>query len=129
MPRQAADLARHQLLGFSEPDILNQWPLLRADGKPVQITPTLAAASGETLRQLALQGMGIACLSDFMTAIDLAEGRLVEVLPLVVEQKYKPVHAVYYQHSTVSARIASMVNYLAEAMRAPEAVWPTLVTR
>lgn len=129
VPRQAADLARHQLLGFSEPDILNQWPLLRADGKPLQITPTLAAASGETLRQLALQGMGIACLSDFMTAIDLAEGRLVEVLPLVVEQKYKPVHAVYYQHSTVSARIASMVNYLAEAMRAPEAVWPTLVTR
>nr|WP_315252011.1 LysR family transcriptional regulator [uncultured Duganella sp.] len=129
VPHQAADLTRHQLLGFSEPDILNQWPLLCADGKPLQITPTLAAASGETLRQLALQGMGIACLSDFMTAVDVAHGRLVEVLPRVVQEKYKPVHAVYYQHSTVSARIASMVNYLAEAMRAPEAVWPTLVTR
>ncbi len=129
VPHTAADLAQHELLGFSEPDILNQWPLLDAHGKLLQIKPTLAAASGETLRQLALQGMGIISMSDFMTTIDVAEGRLVEVLPQVVLEKYKPVHAVYYQHSTVSARIASMVNYLSEAMRVPEAVWPTLVTR
>lgn len=129
VPHDAASLAQHELLGFSEPDILNQWPLLHANGKPVQITPTLSAASGETLRQLALQGMGIICLSDFMTAIDVAQGRLVEVLPNVVQQKFKPIHAVYYQHSTVSARIASMVNYLADAMRAPETLWPTLDTR
>lgn len=129
VPHDAPSLAQHQLLGFSEPDILNQWPLLHANGKPVQITPTLSAASGETLRQLALQGMGIICMSDFMTAIDVAQGRLVEVLPHVVQQKLKPIHAVYYQHSTVSARIASIVNYLADAMRAPEVVWPTLDTR
>ncbi|MRW93851.1 LysR family transcriptional regulator [Duganella sp. FT80W] len=129
VPQTVADLERHQRLGFTEPDILNQWPLRHADGKPVQITPSLAAASGETLRQLALQGMGIACLSDFMTAIDISEGRLVEVLPHQTEEKHKPIHAVYYQHSTVSAKIASMVNYLAESMRVPESVWPTLITR
>ena len=129
VPHHIDDLARHELLGFSEPEILNQWPLLQANGKPVHITPTLVSPSGETLRQLALQGMGIISLSDFMTAIDVAEGRLVEVLPQLTVKKLKPVHAVYYQHSTVSARIASMVNYLADAMRAPEAVWPTLLTR
>ncbi|TFW16110.1 LysR family transcriptional regulator [Duganella callida] len=126
VPHEVADLAHHELLGFSEPEILNQWPLLQADGKPLQITPALASPSGETLRHLALQAMGIVCLSDFMTAVDVAEGRLVEVLPQLTLNKLKPVHAVYYQHSTVSARIASMVNYLADAMHAPEAAWPTL---
>lgn len=129
VPHEAADLARHDCLGFTEPDILNQWPLLGADGKPLQIVPAMLSPSGETLRQLALQGMGINCTSDFMTAVDVAEGRLVEVLPQLTLKKFKPIHAVYYQHSTVSAKIASMVNYLADAMRVPETVWPTLVTR
>ncbi|MBV7538373.1 LysR family transcriptional regulator [Duganella sp. sic0402] len=129
VPHEVGDLPRHELLGFSEPEILNQWPLLHPDGKLVQIAPTMTSPSGETLRQLALQGMGIICMSDFMTAVDVEQGRLVEVLPQLVQHKLKPIHAVYYQHSTVSARIASMVNYLAEAMRAPEAAWPTLKTR
>ncbi|MYM28681.1 LysR family transcriptional regulator [Duganella sp. CY15W] len=129
VPHTVADLAQHELLGFSEPEILNQWPLLHPDGKPVRITPTLASASGETLRQLALQDMGIVSISDFMSALDVSAGRLVEVLPQLMQEKLKPIHAVYYQHSTVSAKIASMVNYLAEAMRVPETVWPSLTTR
>lgn len=117
VPREVDELSRHQLLGFSEPEILNHWPLLHADGKPVQIKPTVLSSSGETLRQLALQGMGIVCMSDFMTGADRDDGRLVEVLPQLAQKQYKPIHAVYYQHSTVSARIASMVNYLSEAIQ------------
>jgi len=123
-PQDLDTLLRHQLLGFSEPDSLNQWPLRHPDGRPVSIVPTLKSASGETLRQLALQGLGIACLSDYMTAIDIAEGRLVEVLPQLNVETTRPIHAVYYRHSAVSARVASMVDYLAECMRAPEAAWP-----
>jgi DNA-binding transcriptional LysR family regulator len=116
-------LQRHELLGFIQPEVLNIWPLQQSDGKPFRITPTLMSRSGETLRLLALQGMGIVCLSDFMTSLDVAEGRLVEVLPHLTTLQRKPINAVFYQHSAVSARIASMVNYLAEAMRAPESVW------
>lgn len=123
-PNDVAALLRHELLGFSEADNLNEWPLRHPDGSPVNIVPTLKAASGETLRQLALQGMGIACLSDFMTAVDIAAGRLVEVLPDLNVPTTRPLHAVYYRHSAVSAKIASMVNYLADCLRAPEATWP-----
>lgn len=125
VPDDVRALLRHELLGFSETENLNQWPLRHPDGRPVNIVPTLRAASGETLRQLALQGMGIACLSDFMTAVDIAAGRLVEVLPALNVETTRPIHAVYYRHSAVSARIASMVNYLADRLRAPEAAWPT----
>lgn len=124
VPEDADALRRnHELIGFIQPDVLNVWPLLAGDGQPLRIEPTIMSGSGETIRELAIAGMGIGCLSDFMTARDLAEGRLVEVLSQVVMAKTKPVSAVYYKQSAVSGRIASMVGYLADTMRAPEALW------
>lgn len=121
-PQDVRALAGHELLGFDQPEVLNVWPLLRPDGQPLRIVPTVASSSGETLRHLALQGMGIVCLADFMTAADLAEGRLVELLPQATVPMARTVQAVYYRHSAVSARIASMVGYLAEALRGPDSV-------
>ncbi len=123
VPSETKDLLQHQLLGFIQPDSLNIWPVRHTDGKLLRIEPSMAAGSGETLRQLALNGQGIVCLSDFMTARDVAEGRLVEVLGSITEPTTRPVHAVYYQQSAISARIASMVRYLVDALRAPEAQW------
>jgi DNA-binding transcriptional LysR family regulator len=116
MPADVPALLHHELLGFSEPDILNDWPLRDAGGRLLRIVPTLMASSGETLRQLALQDMGIICMADFMITDDIAAGRLVEVLPESTIELLRPIHAVYYQHSSVSAKIESMVNYLAETI-------------
>ncbi|TKR55156.1 LysR family transcriptional regulator [Allopusillimonas ginsengisoli] len=113
-PRQIADLAKHQLLGFTRPSTLNEWPLPDRDDMPLQITPSLAASSGETLRQLALEGAGIVCLSDFMTHRDLAAGRLVQLFRSRTLDIRQPINAVYYRNTALTARIASFVNYLAE---------------
>jgi DNA-binding transcriptional LysR family regulator len=122
-PSEAKDLLQHDLLGFIQPDSLNVWPVRLSDGNLLRIEPTMTAASGETLRQLALNGLGIVCLSTFMTARDVEEGRLVEVVVSGMEPKSRPIHAVFYQQSAISARIASMVRYLVEALRAPEEDW------
>ena len=66
-PRTVQDLAGHALLGFTQPESLNRWPLRGAHGDEWPVAPAITASSGETLRQLALQGVGIVCLSDFMT--------------------------------------------------------------
>lgn len=123
MPESADDLAQHTLIGFTQPDSLNVWPILSRNGSPLQIKGKITACSGETNRQLAIEGMGIVCLADFMTARDVEEGRLVEVLPQLSFHKTRPVQAVYYKQSEVSSRIASMVRYLTDAMRAPESQW------
>ena len=47
-----------RLLGFTQPESLNRWPLRGAHGDEWPITPALTASSGETLRQLALAGRG-----------------------------------------------------------------------
>ncbi|UPG85628.1 LysR substrate-binding domain-containing protein [Luteibacter aegosomatis] len=115
-PRKVADLGGHSLLGFTEPESLNDWPLPGPARQPLHIRPTIGASSGETLRQLALEGNGIVCLSDFMTRSDRETGALVEVLAKQNVEYRQPIHAVYYRNTAISARIASFVSYLAEAI-------------
>jgi DNA-binding transcriptional LysR family regulator len=76
----------------------------------------MAVSSGETLRALALEGVGIVCLSDFMTHRDRQDGRLVQLLPAHTVEVRQPIHAVYYRNTAVSARISSFLDHLAAAM-------------
>ncbi|MBB3119028.1 LysR family transcriptional regulator [Pseudoduganella violacea] len=115
-PRKAEDLAKHALLGFTQPESLNVWPILGTDGEPLRITPAISSSSGETLRQLALDGAGIVCLSDFMTEQDRATGQLVQILARHTQDVRQPIHAVYYRNTALSSRITSFVSYLTEAL-------------
>jgi DNA-binding transcriptional LysR family regulator len=119
-PRKAADLARHTLLGFSQPESLNRWPLRGAGGDELRIEPHVVASSGETLRQLALAGEGLACLADFMTLGDRRRGELVQVLARDTVEVRQPVHAVYYRNTRISSRIASFLDYAAPRMAAAD---------
>jgi len=115
-PRKVEELATHALLGFTQPESLNRWPLRGPHGDEWQIVPSLAASSGETLRQLALAGVGMVCLSDFMTAADRASGALVQVLARDTVDVRQPVNAVYYRNTQLSARITSFLDFLAERL-------------
>jgi DNA-binding transcriptional LysR family regulator len=115
-PQQVEDLATHSLIGFTQPESLNQWPLRHPLGEAWPIVPSVWASSGETVRQLALAGEGIACLSDFMTARDRADGALVEVLGEANVKVLQPIHAVYYRNTTLAARITCFLDYLSECL-------------
>ncbi|KUY60373.1 MULTISPECIES: LysR family transcriptional regulator [unclassified Burkholderia] len=115
-PRKVEDLAKHTLLGFTQPESLNVWPILGADGEPSRIEPGIWSSSGETLRQLALEGAGMVCLSDFMTAQDREAGRLVQVLARQTLEVEQPINAVYYRNTAISSRIASFVDYMIEVL-------------
>ncbi|KUZ09220.1 LysR family transcriptional regulator [Burkholderia diffusa] len=115
-PRKVEDLGKHTLLGFTQPESLNVWPILGADGEPTRIGPDIWSSSGETLRQLALEGAGVVCLSDFMTAQDREAGRLVQVLARQTLEVEQPINAVYYRNTAISSRIASFVDYMIEAL-------------
>jgi len=115
-PRKVDDLSRHSLIGFVQPESLNRWPLRHAQGDAWPIASTLRASSGETVRQLALAGEGIACLSDFMTAGDRARGDLVQVLMRDTVDVLQPVHAVYYRNTQLAARIECFLGFLADRL-------------
>jgi DNA-binding transcriptional LysR family regulator len=115
-PRTVEELATHSLIGFTQPESLNQWPLRHPLGETWQIVPSLWASSGETVRQLARAGEGIVCLSSFMTARDCAEGALVELLTESTVEVLQPIHAVYYRNTALAARIACFLDYLSECL-------------
>lgn len=115
-PKRVADLREHTLLGFSQLESLNEWPLEDADGQPLHIQPAIRSFSGETLRQLALNDAGIVCLSDFMTRADRQSGALRQLFPRQTLDVRQPVNAVYYRNTAISSRIKSFIDYLVESL-------------
>ncbi|MFT0477620.1 LysR substrate-binding domain-containing protein [Pseudomonas antarctica] len=111
-PSTVAELADHTLLGFTQTETLNHWPLRHVEGDRWLIQPSIAASSGETLRQLALQGQGIGCLSNFMTVEDINAGRLVPVLEAFNSGYRQPIHAVFYRNSQLALRIQCFLDFI-----------------
>lgn len=112
-PATPADLASHRLLGFNAPASLNIWPLVHEGGEGLPVTPALLASNGETLRHLALEGVGIASLSDFLTSADVRAGRLVPVLAEATLPWTQGVWAVFYKQGALAPRVAALVDFLA----------------
>lgn len=117
-PANPAELGRHCLLGFNRPKSLNDWPLRAAagGGAALHIKPTLASSSGETLRHMALAGLGIVCLSDFMTREDRRNGHLVQLFPEQTLDIRQSIHAVYYRNTALAARISSFLDYIIQSL-------------
>lgn len=115
-PATPEDLVRHSLLGFIQYEQGNQWPLRHQAGDTLAITPSLAASSGETLRQLALAGQGLVCLADFMTRDDIAAGRLVRVLQDCSTGYRQQIHAVYYRNTQLAQRISCFLEFLQQKL-------------
>jgi len=117
-PQRVEDLDAHCLLGFSAPESLNQWPLRHAEGDRWSIRAHLLASSGETLRQLALAGEGIVCLSHFMTHDDIRAGRLQVLLADVNTGYRQPIHAVYYRNTQLALRIQCFLDFIQQKLAA-----------
>ncbi|MGJ8581428.1 MAG: LysR substrate-binding domain-containing protein [Psychromonas sp.] len=110
IPHTTSQLADHQLLGLSGAKILNQWPLKGFNS----IQPNIISSNGESVRQLAIAGNGIACLSAFMVKKDIESGLLI---PLLADQKQvshdrEQINAVYYKSSAIARRISAFIDYI-----------------
>ena len=116
-PKRVADLANHALIGNSQLPTLNQWPLRGPQGDSYAAALAFSASSGETMRQLALAGMGIVCLADFMTGADRARGDLVQLLARDTVEVRQTVSAVYYRNTALSSRITAFLDFIAARLQ------------
>lgn len=117
-PLRVEDLAGHTLLGFSQTETLNHWPLRHAEGDRLPINPDIASSSGETVRALALAGEGIACLSHFMTHEDIRSGQLQVLLGEFNSGYRQPINAVYYRNSQLALRIQCFLDFIQRKLAA-----------
>ena len=96
LPRHPDDLRRHVRLGWNYQRAIPHWPF-DVDGKRVAIGigEVIRVNDGDVMRQLALQGVGLARLSLYHAWDDLVAGRLVAVLEAFNTGVLEPIHAVY----------------------------------
>ncbi|MDV2468215.1 LysR family transcriptional regulator [Acinetobacter chinensis] len=115
-PSKTEGLVEHSLIGFSQSLHLNTWPV-ELNGMPYTARPAIKASNGETVRQLALEGLGITCLSRFLVQDDLNSGRLVALLEDQIKIEYQKIHAVYYQREHLPKRVRLFIEFLAEKLK------------
>ena len=118
-PASPADLARHNCICIRQGDDAHgTWRLHRdrADGPgdTVKVRGNLATNDGETAVNWALDGHGILLRAEWDVARYLASGRLVQVLPQYVTPD-ADIYAIYPQHRQQSARVRTLVAFLAQA--------------
>lgn len=115
-PLSPEALAGHMLIGQAQAGPESLWPLQHATGSSLTITPAITATSGETVRQLALAGQGVACLADFIVRDDLAAGRLVTLLPSYDSGYRQTIHALYYRNTPLAQRIHCFLEFLQQKL-------------
>ncbi len=113
IPRQAADLMRHNCLLLSGFSRLAQWPMFEG-GKPVMIAVkgSVSSDSADVLLDLALAGAGLVRLGDFLGEAALAEGRLVPLLAQCHDPDPQPITALILPGRQLIPRVRVFVDFL-----------------
>ena len=113
-PQTPDDLAGHHCLVYSYSTPRGVWRFTDSGGGEytVRIDGRVQANSGDALRELALHGLGIILLPDFIVDDDVRAGRLVRLLGDYTKAE-TPVHAVYPHGRFLTAKTRSFIDFLA----------------
>jgi DNA-binding transcriptional LysR family regulator len=118
-PKTIEELDGHDHVLFTPASLNQTWTLFNGEqsyefGRPARF----ASNNYNAVRHMALQGGGVALLSDFMIGDDLASGALVRVLP---DWQTHPteIHAVYPARQNLPPRLTLFLDHLAKALNPP----------
>ena len=115
-PQQPEDLRKHRRLGFGYARHVDAWPFVDDDGARIAIAPSgdLRLGDGESMRLMALAGVGVAWLARFHVHADLAAGRLVPLLESYNAGAVEDIHAVFVGPGRhVPSRVRVLLDFLA----------------
>jgi DNA-binding transcriptional LysR family regulator len=116
VPKSPADLKHHDCIfgpgGFGR----THWVFHRGQRKiVVEVQGRINTNSGPGVFASALAGLGIAMASTVMFSAEVAEGKLVTLLPAYSLEPV-PVHAVFPAGAHPSAKVRALVDYLSAAI-------------
>lgn len=116
-PMSPEDLHDHDCLNFNFRRAEPVWPF-RREGVDFALTVRgpVEANNGETLTQLARDGVGITRVGAFSAEDDIRDGRLVPLLEAFNPGDREAIHAVFVGGANMPARVRVFVDYLAECL-------------
>jgi DNA-binding transcriptional LysR family regulator len=117
-PRAPEDLHRHNCLNFNFRRVEPIWPF-RRDGQDfsLKVKGTIEANNGETLGELAAQGVGITRVGSFSVVGEIENGRLVPLLEAYNPGDIEHIHAVFVGGGNIPARVRVFVDFLVDNLR------------
>ncbi|VVD76242.1 LysR family transcriptional regulator [Pandoraea communis] len=120
--RSPADLIHHNVMAFNFDRQVQGWPFLDGAGGITHYPQigNMAVSDGDTMRKLAIEGLGLARHSRYHVDADLRAGRLVTVLEDYNPGDLEPVHAVYVgQGGHLPARVRAFLDFLVANVHLP----------
>ena len=117
-PQTPEDLLHgHNCLNFNFRRAEPVWPF-RSDGRDyaLSVRGNIEANNGETLGQLAADGVGITRVGAFSVADDIAEGRLLPLLEDYNPGDVETIHAVFAGGPNMPARVRVFVDFLVQRL-------------
>ena len=113
--KSPADLADHEGIGYSIVKTPNEWRLRGVKGRSVTVTvrSTIRCNNDFALKQLALDGLGIAFFPRFFVEAELASGKLVQLLPDFPGPELS-INAVYETRRHLLPKVAAFLGFLKE---------------
>ena len=126
VPRRPEELLQHNCLTISGFAALRHWPFRTRRGRQaIAVSGNLTASDGEALLDLALQGLGIVRLADFLVGPELRKGTLQTLLVDAHDTTPIPLHALHYSRGRQrSLKVSAMIEFLLE--RFAHAPWRAL---
>lgn len=117
-PQIPEDLHGHDCLGFNFKRTAPTWPF-RKDGRDYSLTisGSVEANNGETLGQLAAQGVGITRVGTVTVLEAIRTGTLVPLLEQFNPGDIEEINAVFVGGAHMPARVRCFVDYLVERLR------------
>jgi DNA-binding transcriptional LysR family regulator len=111
-PRTPEDLVRHNCLGFNFRRASPVWPM-REGGRIVErmLSGSLLANNGDTLRRMAIAGVGIARIADYHLHGPIRRGELVELLADSGIGETDEIHALYRGSQLLPARVRAFLDF------------------
>lgn len=111
-PKSIDDLSHHNCLGFNFRRSAPVWPF-RESGRIVDraVDGSLLANNGETVRRMAISGVGLARLGDYHVRDDLAAGRLVEILAEAIAGDEEEIHALFLGGERLPHRVRAFLDF------------------
>lgn len=114
-PRDLVELERHNRIGYGFARTLDAWPFRTRAGASTTL-PVIGNAQvsdGESLRRLALAGVGIARLALFNVAPDIKAGRLVPILEDFNPGDTEEISAIFLgQGGHLPSRVRAVIEFL-----------------
>jgi DNA-binding transcriptional LysR family regulator len=117
-PKDPEDLLSHDCLGFNFKRTAPVWPF-RKNGREyvLEIKGSVEANNGETLSQLAAEGVGITRVGTIAVEEELRSGALIPILEEFNPGDVEEINAVFVGGLRTPLRIRCFVDYLVERLR------------